>query len=111
MSPRAPAAISIALSGALIGTVVGTGALAEEPAKAARAPDAILNQYCNVCHLTGWNGAPLNGDANDWQPRLSTGFDSLLKNAKQGINNMPPMGTCQDCTDEELQAAIRKMLP
>ena len=37
--------------------------------------------------------------------------DSLLRNAKQGINNMPPMGTCLDCTDAELQAAIRKMLP
>jgi cytochrome c5 len=109
MNPRAQAAIVIALIGALAGVVVR--ALADEPAKTARAPDAILNQHCNVCHLTGWNGAPLSGDANDWQPRLTTGFDSLLKNAKQGINNMPPMGTCQDCTDAELEAAIRKMLP
>lgn len=109
MSPRAQPATLIAFIGALIGSVAS--ALADEPAKAPRAPDAILNQYCNVCHLTGWNGAPLSGDANDWQPRLSTGFDSLFKNAKQGINTMPPMGTCQDCTDAELQAAIRKMLP
>lgn len=108
MSPRAPAAI-LAILIALIGAV--GAALADEPAKTARAPDAILSQYCNVCHLTGWNGAPLSGDPNDWQPRLSTGFDSLLKNAKQGINNMPPMGTCLDCTDAELEAAIRKMLP
>ena len=99
----------LAILAALISVIAG--ALADEPAKALRAPDAILNQYCNVCHLTGWNGAPLSGDANDWQPRLSTGFDSLLKNARQGINNMPPMGTCQDCTDAELEAAIRKMLP
>ena len=105
MGPRA----HLAILAALIGVI--TGALADEPAKAPRAPDAILNQYCNVCHLTGWNGAPLSSDANDWQPRLSTGFDSLLKNARQGINNMPPMGTCQDCTDAELEAAIRKMLP
>jgi len=105
MSSRAQIAIFIALIGAI------AGAVADEPAKAPRAPDAILNQYCNVCHLTGWNGAPLSGDANDWQPRLSTGFDALFKNAKQGINNMPPLGTCQDCTDAELEAAIRKMLP
>jgi cytochrome c5 len=109
MSPHAQTATLIALVCAVVGSA--TGALAAEAAKAPRAPDAILNQYCNVCHLTGWNGAPLNGDANDWQPRLSTGFDSLIKNAKQGINNMPPMGTCQDCTDTELEAAIRKMLP
>src|SRR5687768_161515 len=109
MSPRAPTAPLIALVCAVIGSA--TGALAAEPAKTPRAPDAILNQYCNVCHLTGWNGAPLSGDANDWQPRLSAGFASLLKNVKQGMNSMPPMGTCQDCTDEELEAAIRKMLP
>jgi cytochrome c5 len=109
MSPRTQTAILIALVCAIAGSI--TAAFAAEPAKAPRAPDAILNQYCNVCHLTGWNGAPLNGDANDWQPRLSTGFDSLIKNARQGINNMPPMGTCQDCTDTELEAAIRKMLP
>jgi cytochrome c5 len=108
MSPHAQTATLIALVCA-VGSA--TDAFATEAAKAPRAPDAILNQYCNVCHLTGWNGAPLNGDANDWQPRLSTGFDSLIKNAKQGINNMPPMGTCQDCTDTELEAAIRKMLP
>jgi cytochrome c5 len=109
MSPRAQVANLIAHIGALIGSVAVV--LADEPAKPPRTPDAILNQYCNVCHLTGWNGAPLSGDASDWQSRLSTGFDSLFKNAKQGINTMPPMGTCQDCTDAELQAAIRKMLP
>ena len=109
MSARAQTAFLIALIGAFVGS--GAGALADEPAKTPRTADAILNQYCNVCHLTGWNGAPLSGDVSDWQPRLSTGFDSLFKNAKQGINNMPPMGTCQDCTDAELEAAIRKMLP
>ncbi len=109
MSTRAQTAIVIAFVCAVLASV--TSALAAEPAKAPRAADAILKQYCNVCHLTGCNGAPLNGDANDWQPRLTTGFDSLMKNAKQGINNMPPMGTCQDCTDTELEAAIRKMLP
>ena len=109
MSSRAQTAFLFALVCAVVASV--TGALAAEPAKAPRAADVILNQYCNVCHLTGWNGAPLNGDANDWQPRLAAGFDSLMKNARQGINNMPPMGTCQDCTDTELEAAIRKMLP
>jgi cytochrome c5 len=95
---------------ALLLTLASVAAVADE-AKTPRSADAILNQYCNVCHLTGWNGAPLSGEAGDWQPRLTTGFDSLFKNAKQGINNMPPMGTCTDCTDAELEEAIRKMLP
>lgn len=105
MTARALVAIFIALTGAV------AAVLADEAAKQPRTADAILNQYCNVCHLTGWNGAPLSGDTNDWQPRLATGFDSLLKNTRQGFNSMPPMGTCSDCTDEELQAAIRKLLP
>jgi cytochrome c5 len=105
MSVRATVTVLVALFAAV------AAATAAEATKAARAPDAILNQYCNVCHLTGWNGAPLSGDASDWQPRLSAGFASLFKNVKQGMNSMPPMGTCQDCTDEELEAAIRKMLP
>jgi hypothetical protein len=34
-----------------------SSALADEIAKPTRTPDEILNQYCNVCHVTGWNGA------------------------------------------------------
>jgi cytochrome c5 len=99
---------ALVLAFASIAASAGAGA---DEAKTPRSAEAILDQYCNVCHLTGWNGAPLSGAASDWQPRLITGFDSLFKNAKQGINNMPPMGTCMDCSDAELEAAIRKMLP
>jgi cytochrome c5 len=83
--------------------------LAADP-PAQRTAEQILNQYCNVCHATGWNGAPISGDRTEWQPRLMTGFDALFKNARQGFNNMPPMGTCQDCTDAELKAAIEAMI-
>lgn len=95
----------------VLASIVAVAAALADEAKTARSADAILNQYCNVCHLTGWNGAPLSSEPGDWQPRQVSGFDSLFKNAKQGINAMPPMGTCTDCTDEELEAAIRKMLP
>lgn len=75
-----------------------------------RSAEQIQNQFCNVCHATGWNGAPISGDKNDWQPRIDAGFDQLFRNAKQGLNTMPPMGTCVDCTDEELKAAIEAMI-
>ncbi len=42
--------------------------------------------------------------------RLERGFDALFENAKQGLNAMPPMGVCMDCTDAELKAAIQEML-
>src|ERR1041384_3349170 len=81
------------------------------PAEVARPrpADQILNQYCNVCHATGWNGAPISGDENEWAPRVKNGFDALLKNARDGINTMPPKGACADCTDVELKAAIEAM--
>jgi len=33
----------------------------------------------------------------------------LLKHAIEGIRSMPPRGTCADCSDEEIAAAIKYM--
>ena len=35
--------------------------------------------------------------------------EQLLQKAKQGFDAMPPKGTCVDCSDAELQAAIDEM--
>ena len=37
------------------------------------------------------------------------GLDGLLAKAISGINAMPPKGTCADCSDDELKAAIKHM--
>ena len=37
-------------------------------------------------------------------------MDQVLAVAKKGINAMPPMGTCMDCSDAELTAAIQHMV-
>lgn len=71
----------------------------------------IYRDYCAVCHSSGWQGAPIANDANDWQARVEAGADTMFKNVKNGLNGMPAMGTCMDCTDEELKAAIADMLP
>jgi cytochrome c5 len=42
--------------------------------------------------------------------RLDKGMDALIHNARQGFNNMPPMGTCSDCTEAELRLAIEAMI-
>jgi cytochrome c5 len=67
---------------------------------------ATYNQYCMACHGTGVG--PMAGSKDLWQPRLDAkgGVDGLLESAKTGLNAMPPMGTCMDCTDEQLRAAI-----
>jgi cytochrome c5 len=71
----------------------------------------IYRDYCAVCHSGGWQGAPIANDAGDWKTRVDAGFETMFKNAKNGLNGMPAMGACMDCTDEELKGAIREMLP
>ena len=71
----------------------------------------IYRDYCAVCHSGGWQGAPIAGDEAEWRARVSAGMDTMFKNAKNGLNAMPAMGTCMDCSDEELKSAIVEMLP
>ena len=59
---------------------------------------------CFACHGTGALGAPKSPD--DWAPRIAKGKDTLLEHALNGFNAMPPKGTCMDCSDDEISAAI-----
>ena len=68
--------------------------------------EEIYNSSCVSCHGTGAAGAPKLGDAAAWAPRIAAGMDSLLANATNGLNAMPPMGLCMACSDAELQGAI-----
>lgn len=71
----------------------------------------IYDQYCTICHANGVAGAPKFRDEADWKARQVQGMDVLLEHATQGYNMMPPMGTCSTCTQEQLQDAIKYMLP
>jgi cytochrome c5 len=75
-----------------------------------RSGEQVYAQFCANCHSGGWQGAPVSNDKNEWEERVAKGWDSLFKNAKQGLNGMPPMGTCMDCSDAELTASIKEML-
>ena len=71
--------------------------------------EELYNKACVACHAAGAAGAPKAFDKEAWAPRLAKGMDTLLKNAKTGINAMPPKGMCMDCTDDELKALIKYM--
>ncbi|MDE0179155.1 MAG: c-type cytochrome [Gammaproteobacteria bacterium] len=73
---------------------------------AGRSGAEVYALHCHVCHDSGLNDAPKFGDAEAWQPRLEKGMEELLRTTKEGLNLMPPMGTCMTCTDAELRAAI-----
>lgn len=73
---------------------------------------ATYEQYCVVCHRDGVAGAPKFRDAADWRPRLDKqNIDSLTASALKGLNAMPAKGTCQECSDADLKAAIEYMVP
>ncbi|MFT0211940.1 c-type cytochrome [Pseudomonas sp. F1_0610] len=77
----------------------------------ARTGEEVYNKFCTTCHATGLLDAPKKGDTAAWKQRADEqgGLDSLLKQAIQGFNAMPPKGTCSDCSDDELKSAIQFM--
>ena len=65
---------------------------------------------CSACHAAGVAGAPKLGDKGAWRPRIAKGKDSLYKNAINGINMMPPKGTCATCSDDDIKAIVDYMV-
>ncbi len=67
---------------------------------------ALYERSCATCHARVGAGAPLAGDQAAWAPRLAKGKGALLQSAQQGLNAMPPMGLCPDCSADDLSALI-----
>ncbi|WP_342030427.1 c-type cytochrome [Pseudomonas sp. SST3] len=87
------------------------GAATAAAGGAARSGEEVVGKFCNACHGTGLLNSPKVGDTAAWQARADKqgGLDGLLATAISGINAMPPKGTCADCSDDELMAAIKHM--
>ncbi|KAB0546509.1 cytochrome c5 family protein [Pseudomonas argentinensis] len=92
-------------------TCEGIEAVAVAAGGATRSADDIIAKHCTACHSSGLMGAPKIGDTAAWKDRADHqgGLDGILAAAINGINAMPPKGTCGDCSDDELRAAIQKM--
>lgn len=72
----------------------------EDPALAAK-----YDRSCRTCHSLVDAQAPLTGHRADWRHRLDAReAEIVLANIKNGLNAMPPMGLCNDCSDVELIA-------
>ncbi len=70
----------------------------------------VYNTYCTACHTTGVAGSPIKGNAEQWAPRIAQGMDVLISHAINGFNTMPAKGSCMDCSDDEIIAAIDYLL-
>lgn len=88
----------------------GGGVAAAPVAALGRSGEAVYSRYCFACHATGVSEAPKFTDEADWAPRLEKGMEVLLETTRTGLNLMPPMGTCMDCSEEELAAATNYMI-
>ncbi|TFH87653.1 cytochrome c5 family protein [Billgrantia azerbaijanica] len=89
----------------------GTAALAfASTAQAEADGEAVYNQACMACHMTGAAGAPIAGDAEAWGPRVEKGIDTLYDHAINGFNAMPAKGGNMSLSDEEVKAAVDYMV-
>lgn len=70
----------------------------------------VYGTFCIACHSSGVSGAPKTGNADDWGPRIAQGKDVLKDHAINGFNAMPAKGSCMDCSDDEIVAAIEHMI-
>lgn len=67
----------------------------------------IYDRSCASCHALVDAGAPLTGHGAAWDARIADrGRAGLLASIKNGMNAMPAMGLCADCSDEEFLALI-----
>ncbi|NVC48475.1 c-type cytochrome [Vibrio diabolicus] len=89
--------------------LAGSEPVKEEPA-GPRDGATVYGTFCIACHASGVNGAPKTGNADDWAPRIAQGKETLVKHALEGFNAMPAKGTCMDCSDDEIIAAIDHMI-
>jgi cytochrome c5 len=77
--------------------------------KAERSGEEVYRALCASCHDTGALGAPKLNAKGDWTARIAKGFDTLVKNAIGGINQMPPRGGGADLSDAEIASAVAYM--
>ena len=70
----------------------------------------VYATVCQACHASGAAGAPKAGDKAAWAPRIGQGMATLIKNATNGKNAMPPKGGAADLSDAELKAAVEHLV-
>lgn len=96
-------------------TINTTTAQADTAAATEQAPrtgEQVYQQFCSTCHKTGVANAPKFADKAAWEPRIARGKDVLYQSAMNGVAGtaMTPKGSCMNCSDDELKAAVDYMV-
>jgi len=74
--------------------------------------EAIYNQACMACHMSGVGGAPVVGDIDSWSPRIAKGVEALHSSAINGVAGTAMMakGGRMDLSDQQVMAAVDYMV-
>lgn len=71
----------------------------------------IYQNVCSMCHQSGTMGAPRIGNGGGWLNRLKqSGLERFYKRTFKGFNNMPSMGACVNCSDNDIKSAVNYMV-
>jgi cytochrome c5 len=85
--------------------VAQLAALDANAPKVEKSGQEVYDAVCTACHAAGALGAPKFGNKADWGSRIAQGYDTVVKNAIQGIRQMPPRGGASDLSDAEVARA------
>ena len=78
-------------------------------AKRERSGEEVVKAVCAACHATGVLNAPRIGDKKAWAAHLRHGEATLVKNAINGIRQMPARGGNPGLSDNEVAHAVAYM--
>ena len=85
-----------------------------EPVATVMSGPQVYNSACLACHGAGIGGAPILGNAEQWEARIAQGLDTLRRHAIEGytgsLGYMPPKGGRMDLSDDEIAGAVDYMV-
>lgn len=77
--------------------------------KVEKSGQEVYDAVCASCHAAGALGAPKFDNKGDWAARIGKGYDTLVKHAIEGFNQMPARGGDGDLSDVEVARAVAYM--
>lgn len=82
----------------------------EAAAAGGAAGKETYTKACNACHGTGAAGAPVVGNAGQWESRIAKGMETLYDHSINGFNAMPAKGGWGNLSNDEVKAAVDYMV-
>ncbi len=75
---------------------------------------ALFDKVCASCHtggFKGWiSGSPEIGEYDEWEPYFKDGLSVMVKHINEGTDKHEAKGECEDCTEEQIKAAIEYIM-